>query len=81
MSKIIKINRGLDINLQGKAAAKTTVLPQAGSYAVSPLDFEGLTPKLLVKAGDKVKAGDALFSRNTTNAYSLRHLSAERYRL
>lgn len=61
MSKIIKIKKGLDINLQGKAEAKVTVLPMAASYAVSPLDFEGVVPKLLVKAGEQVKAGDALF--------------------
>lgn len=61
MSKIIKIKKGLDINLQGKAEAKVTALPMATSYAVSPLDFEGVVPKLLVKAGEQVKAGDALF--------------------
>lgn len=61
MSKIIKIKKGLDINLQGKAEAKVTTLPMATSYAVSPLDFEGVVPKLLVKAGEQVKAGDALF--------------------
>ena len=61
MSKIIKIKKGLDINLQGKAEAKVTALPMAASYAVSPLDFEGVVPKLLVKVGEQVKAGDALF--------------------
>ncbi len=61
MSKIIKINKGLDINLLGKAEAKVTALPMADSYAVSPLDFEGVVPKLLVKVGEQVKAGDALF--------------------
>lgn len=61
MSKIIKINKGLDINLLGKADAKVTALPMADSYAVSPLDFEGVVPKLLVKVGEQVKAGDALF--------------------
>ena len=55
MSKIIKINKGLDINLLGKADAKVTALPMADSYAVSPLDFEGVVPKLLVKAGEQVK--------------------------
>ena len=35
--------------------------PMAKSYAVSPLDYENITPKLLVKVGDKVEAGSALF--------------------
>ena len=61
MSKIIKLCKGLDINLQGAAELKTTELPLASEYAVSPLDFEGVTPKMLVKVGDAVKAGTALF--------------------
>ncbi len=61
MSKIITLRKGLDINLQGKAAASLVKLPMAAEYAVSPLDFEGVTPKLLVKVGDKVKAGSPLF--------------------
>ena len=32
-----------------------------GKYALAPDDFEGVTPKVVVKEGDKVKAGDALF--------------------
>ena len=61
MSKIIKLKKGLDINLQGKAAESLVELPLAAEYAVSPLDFENVTPKLLVKVGDKGKAGEPLF--------------------
>lgn len=61
MSKIITLRKGLDINLVGRAQESVAVVPQASEYAVSPLDFEGVTPKLLVKAGDRVKAGTPLF--------------------
>ncbi len=61
MSKIITLRKGLDINLQGKAQTTTKVAALASEYAVSPLDFEGVTPKLLVKVGDEVKAGTPLF--------------------
>ncbi|WP_417012569.1 Na(+)-translocating NADH-quinone reductase subunit A [Alistipes sp.] len=61
MSKIIKLNKGLDIKLEGQAASVVVNAPLADTYAVSPLDFEGVTPKLLVKAGDRVKAGTPLF--------------------
>lgn len=61
MSKIITLRKGLDINLQGAAEKLLASAPQVSEYAVSPLDFEGVTPKLLVKEGDKVKAGTPLF--------------------
>lgn len=61
MSKNIKLRKGLDIKLTGKAETRLEVAPMAKSYAVSPLDYENVTPKLLVKVGDKVEAGSALF--------------------
>ena len=61
MSKIITLRKGLDIHLQGKAGKTLVKLPAASRYALSPLDFEGVTPKLLVKVGDRVKAGTPLF--------------------
>ena len=61
MSKIIKLCKGLDIRLQGEAAMTIVNAPKASEYAVSPLDFEGVTPKMLVKVGDKVEAGSPLF--------------------
>ena len=61
MSKNIKLCKGLDIKLVGKAEAVVENAPLAKSYAVSPLDYENVTPKLLVKVGDKVEAGTALF--------------------
>lgn len=61
MSKIIKLNKGLDIKLRGEAERKTTDCPLAAEYAVMPADFEGVTPKMLVKVGDAVKAGTPLF--------------------
>ena len=61
MSKNIKLCKGLDIKLVGKAQAVHENAPMAKSYAVSPLDYENVTPKLLVKVGDKVEVGTALF--------------------
>ena len=49
MSKIITLRKGLDINLVGKPQESLADAPQASEYALSPLDFEGVTPKLLVK--------------------------------
>ena len=61
MSKIIKLCKGLDIRLQGEAQKTIVDAPLASEYAVSPLDFEGITPKMLVKVGDTVEAGSPLF--------------------
>lgn len=61
MPKVIKIRKGLNIPLQGEAEKILHPAPRAGSYAVSPTDFHGLTPKMLVKEGDKVQAGTPLF--------------------
>ena len=58
---LIKLRKGLDIHLQGKAEEKKIQLKSNGRYALVPDDFEGVTPKVVVKEGDKVKAGDALF--------------------
>ena len=61
MSKVIKIKKGLDIKLVGEAEKEVVVQPVGERYAVSPLGFEGVVPKLLVAEGDKVLAGGALF--------------------
>jgi Na+-transporting NADH:ubiquinone oxidoreductase subunit A len=61
MANVIKLRKGLDISLQGKAEEKKIQLRSNGRYALVPDDFEGVTPKVVVKEGDKVKAGDALF--------------------
>lgn len=61
MPKVIKIRKGLNIPISGEAEKVFTRAEQAEVYAVKPIDFPGLTPKLTVKEGDKVKAGSPLF--------------------
>lgn len=61
MSKVIKLRKGLDINLVGSAERVLTKCPASARYAVVPGHYRGVTPKLLVKVGDKVKAGSPLF--------------------
>lgn len=60
MSNHIKIKKGLDIKLQG-AADKVMGTASAKTYSVKPTDFHGVTPKLVVRVGDEVKAGSPIF--------------------
>ncbi|HNV52607.1 MAG TPA: NADH:ubiquinone reductase (Na(+)-transporting) subunit A, partial [Tenuifilaceae bacterium] len=61
MSKVIKIRKGLNIPLVGQPEKVLIRADMAETYAVKPSDFPGLTPKLNVQVGDKVKAGNPLF--------------------
>jgi len=61
MSRDIKISKGLDIKLVGAAEKVTETAILSNFYTVRPEDFHLVTPKLIVKVGAKVKAGETLF--------------------
>lgn len=65
MSDVIKIKRGVDINLVGDADAEFAAAVSVETVAVKPTDFNGVRFKLSVKEGDEVKAGTPLlFSKD-----------------
>ena len=61
MANLIKLRKGLDINLKGKAAAEVVSVKEPGFYAICPDDFTGVTPKVVVKEQEYVMAGGPLF--------------------
>ncbi|QWX84276.1 Na(+)-translocating NADH-quinone reductase subunit A [Cellulophaga sp. HaHaR_3_176] len=61
MSKDIRIKKGLNINLVGAAELATSKAPSSNVYVINIQDFHGVAPKMLLKEGAKVKAGEALF--------------------
>ncbi len=61
MHKQIKISRGLNINLKGKPVHKIADAPRSERYAVKPVEFYGINPRLTVKPGEHVNAGEPLF--------------------
>ncbi len=61
MSENIRIKKGLNINLVGAAEQTTSKAVSSNVYAINLLDFHGLTPKMLVKEGAEVKAGEPIF--------------------
>ncbi|MDZ7737809.1 MAG: Na(+)-translocating NADH-quinone reductase subunit A [Bacteroidales bacterium] len=61
MSKQIKLRKGLDIRMKGRADKILIPEEKADRYAVKPVDFPGLVPKMVVKPGAEVKAGTTLF--------------------
>jgi Na+-transporting NADH:ubiquinone oxidoreductase subunit A len=61
MAHTIKIKKGFDINLKGKAEPRIRETSQPETFAVKPTDFLGIKrPKVLVEEGDTVKAGQPL---------------------
>ncbi|PCE63422.1 Na(+)-translocating NADH-quinone reductase subunit A [Sediminicola luteus] len=61
MSKDIRIKKGLDINLFGEAEKTTSKAVPSNVYALNLDDFHGIAPKMLLKQGESVKAGEPLF--------------------
>ncbi|TDT39505.1 Na+-transporting NADH:ubiquinone oxidoreductase subunit A [Maribacter spongiicola] len=61
MSKDIRIKKGLNINLVGAAEQTTSKAVSSNVYAIQLSDFHGITPKMMVKQGAEVKAGEPLF--------------------
>ena len=61
MANVIKLRKGLDINLKGKAAEELVTVKKPGFYALVPDDFPGVTPKVVVKEQEYVMAGGPLF--------------------
>ena len=60
MANVIKIKKGLDINLKGKASDVLLSGKNSDSYAIVPDYYNGIVPKVVAKVGDKVKAGSVL---------------------
>lgn len=61
MSNDIKIRRGLNLKLKGEAEKIITEAPRSETFAIKPPDFHTVTPKMTVKEGESVKAGDVIF--------------------
>ncbi|MFY0606056.1 MAG: Na(+)-translocating NADH-quinone reductase subunit A [Cyclobacteriaceae bacterium] len=79
MSKTIKLKRGFDINLVGKPEKKISKTVHADTYALKPSDFPHLSrPKLVVKEGDKVKAGSpVMFAKESEDVKYVAPVSGE----
>ncbi|HKL71608.1 MAG TPA: Na(+)-translocating NADH-quinone reductase subunit A [Marinilabiliaceae bacterium] len=61
MSEVIKIRKGLNIPLAGKAEKVFGQTHLPSLFAIKPTDFHGLTPKMVVKVDDLVQIGSVLF--------------------
>ncbi|MDR5589571.1 Na(+)-translocating NADH-quinone reductase subunit A [Christiangramia sp. SM2212] len=61
MSKDIRIKRGLSLRLEGEAEKELVKAPRSKTYAIKPPDFHTVVPKMVVKEGAKLLAGDEIF--------------------
>ncbi|MDR0864432.1 MAG: Na(+)-translocating NADH-quinone reductase subunit A [Candidatus Symbiothrix sp.] len=65
MAQVIKIKKGLDINLNGKPQEITKQTVSSQFYTLFPDDYTGFVPKVDVKQGDVVLAGTpVLYDKN-----------------
>lgn len=61
MSNDIRIKKGLDIKLKGAAEKVKENAIVSNFYTIRPEDFHSIIPKMIVKVGAKIKAGDPVF--------------------
>ncbi len=61
MHKQVKISKGLNIKLKGSAKEHVSEVPRSKMFAIRPVEFYGINPKMVVKVGEKVQVGDVIF--------------------
>ncbi len=68
MSNDIRIKKGLDIKLKGKAEKATEKAIISNFYTIRPEDFHSVIPKLIAKEGSRLKAGEPVFYDKSNEA-------------
>ena len=63
---MIKINKGLDLPITGAPEQTVSAAVEAKTVAVIGFDYIGMKPTMLVKAGDRVKLGQVIFTDKKT---------------
>lgn len=71
MAETIRIKKGLDIPLKGKPSSNVTDDTVSTLFAICPDDFPGHTWKTVVKAGDKISAGQPLLTDKASGTIRL----------
>ena len=61
MSKDIKIKKGLNIRLKGEASKTLSKAQRSKTFVIRPSDFHLIIPKMVIKEGEKIQAGDVIF--------------------
>ncbi|MGB7785479.1 MAG: Na(+)-translocating NADH-quinone reductase subunit A [Salinimicrobium sp.] len=61
MSNDIRIKRGITLRLKGEAEKTLVEAPRSKTFAIKPPDFHSVVPKMVVKEGAKLQAGDEIF--------------------
>ncbi|MHA7863811.1 Na(+)-translocating NADH-quinone reductase subunit A [Flagellimonas marinaquae] len=78
MSKDIRIKKGLNINLVGAAEQTISNAVASNVYALNLDDFHGITPKMLIKEGEEIKAGEPIFyNKNNEDMHFVSPVSGE----
>lgn len=79
MSTNIKLKKGFDINLVGKAEKKISEIGQPETFSYKPTSFHGiLRPKMMVGEGDTVEAGQPiLFDKKNDQVMHVAPVSGE----
>ena len=71
MEQTIKLRKGLNLRLEGEAQKVVRQSAASAEVAVCPPDFTGLVPKLLVREGDEVQAGQAVLTDKATERINI----------
>lgn len=79
MTKVIKLRKGLDIHLKGKAEKVKKKINIGKEVALCPDSFPGIQPKVVVKEGEHVKAGEILFVNKQFPSVGFLLLSVEMF--
>ena len=65
MDHVVKIKKGLDIQLKGIPSPKISNTPDSQLYAIIPDDFVGWAPIVIVKPGETVLTGSPIIHDKT----------------
>jgi len=71
MPDVKHLRKGLNIRIKGVAEKVTMKMPLSATISIKPSDYFGFVPRLAVKPGDRVRAGDKVLTDKNKPEISL----------